>query len=104
MKNHVNYLRSVEKFRNLFIYLTISKENMVRIDVLVRLNQQNHLQYDIREVTPSGSPLKGPPPPEAGEYLISYHDRVSRNNANYATLENPLIASGKQRIGILKFL
>ena len=72
---------------------------MVRSEVLVCLNQQ----YDIREVTPSGSPLKGPPP-EAGEYLISYHDRVSRNNANYATLENPLIASGKQRIGILKFL
>ena len=58
MKNHVNYLRFVEKFRNLFIYLTISKENMVRSEVLVCLNQQ----YDIREVTPSGSPLKGPPP------------------------------------------
>ena len=42
---------------------------MVRIELLVCLNQQAHLQYDIREVTPSGSPLlKGPP--EAGEYLI----------------------------------
>lgn len=63
MKNHVNYLRSVEKFRNLFIYLTISKENMVRIEVLVCLNQQNHLQYDIR-VLLQGHRFKRTPPPK----------------------------------------
>ena len=69
MKNHVNYLRSVEKFGNFFIYLTISKENMVRIESLVCLNEQNHLQYDIREVTSKGRQSLA---------------RIPRNNGNYA--------------------
>ena len=83
MKNHVNYLRSVEKFGNVFIYLTISKENMVRIELLVCLNEQNHLQYDIREVTPQGHPGQPPPP-------VSCIVRVSQGSPVITVIMPPL--------------